>query len=99
MSCSTNNCGGAEAASSAKVVQLRRVRSQVADQDLIRCLRTLLADAEAGKLIGMSYAVMATNREFFYSSAGEAHRSPAWAAALSATLMHGTMKRMFGDDG
>lgn len=68
------------------------------DRDTVRCLRALLADAEAGKIIGISYAVMAADREFFYNSCGEAHRNPAWAAALSATLMHGTMKRIFGED-
>lgn len=80
------------------VVQLSLVKTPSVSADTVRCLRTLLADAEAGNIIGISYAVMARNRDFFYSSCGEAHRTPAWAAALSATLMHGTMKRIFGED-
>lgn len=79
------------------VVQLRAVQTSVSN-DTVRCLRRLLADAEAGKIIAISYAAMAPNREFFYSSCGEAHRQPAWAAALAATLLHGTMKRIFGDE-
>lgn len=66
-------------------------------QDTARCLRELLADAEAGKITGIAYAAMASNREFFYSSCGEAHRDVGKAAALASMLMHGTMRRMFGE--
>lgn len=77
-----------------RLLQLR----QPVSHDTVKCLRKLLADAEAGKIVGVSYAVMAANREFFYSSCGEAHRNPAWATAMAATLLHGTMKRVFGED-
>lgn len=66
--------------------------------DTVRCLRQLLADAEAGKIVGISYAAMAHNRDFFYNSCGEAHRNPAWATAMAATLFHGTLKRVFGEE-
>lgn len=77
-----------------KLLQLRRPVSH----DTVKCLRTLLEQAEAGKIVGISYAAMAANREFFYSSCGEAHRNPAWATAMAATLFHGTLKRVFGED-
>lgn len=80
----------------AKPFRLLQLRQPVS-HDTVRCLRTLLADAEAGKIVGISYAVIASNREFFYSSCGEAHRNPAWAAAMAATLLHGTMRRVFGE--
>lgn len=80
-----------------KPFRLLHLRQPVS-HDTVRCLRTLLADAEAGKIVGISYAVMAANREFFYSSCGEAYRNPVFATAMAATLLHGTMKRVFGDD-
>jgi hypothetical protein len=66
--------------------------------DTVRCLRELLEKAEQGKIIGITYTAMASNRDFFYSACGEAHRNPAWATAMAATLLHGTMKRVFGED-
>lgn len=66
--------------------------------DTVRCLRTLLADAEAGKIVGVTYAAMSSSREFFFSSCGEAHRNPAWATAMSATLHHGNVRRVFGEE-
>ncbi len=67
-------------------------------RDTVRCLRALLEEAERGEIQGISFAVMKSNRDFTYNSCGEAHRNPAWAAAMAATLMHGTMKRIFGED-
>lgn len=80
------------------VVPLRVVQGGGVSYDTVRCLRKLLADAEAGRIVGISYAVVTPNRDFFYSSCGDAHRNPALAASLAATLMHGTMKRVFGED-
>jgi hypothetical protein len=77
--------------------RLLQLRPSVS-HDTVKCLRRLLADAEAGKIIGISYAAMAANKDFFYSSCGEAHRNPAWATAMAATLFHGTLKRVFGED-
>lgn len=76
-----------------RLLQLTRPVSH----DTVRCLRELLDDAERGKIVGISYAVMATNREFFYSSCGEAHRNPAFASALASTLWYGTMKKVFNE--
>lgn len=77
-----------------RLVQFKRPVSS----DTVRCLRTLLADAEAGKIVGISYAVMSSNKKLFYSSCGEAHRNPVFASAMAATLLHGTMKKVFGDE-
>jgi hypothetical protein len=77
-----------------RLVQMNRPISH----DTVRCLRSLLADAEAGKIVGISYAVMSSNRRLFYSSCGEAYRNPVFASAMAATLLHGTMKRVFGED-
>lgn len=83
---------------SGNVVSLRLVPRAQVSADVVRCLRELLKDAEQGKIIGISYAGMKSDRELFYSSCGEAHRNPTQAASLAATLMHGTMKRIFNDD-
>lgn len=77
-----------------KLLQLR----QPISHDTVKCLRALLAQAEAGKIVGVAYTAMAANREFFYSSCGEAHRNPAWATAMAATLLHGTLKKVFGEE-
>ncbi|MBO9685657.1 MAG: hypothetical protein J7598_03510 [Mitsuaria chitosanitabida] len=71
-------------------------QAPTASVDVVRCLRDLLRRAEAGEIVGLSYAGMDSDCEIFYSSCGEAHRNPVVAAGLSSTLHHGTMKRMFG---
>ncbi|MGQ3051065.1 MAG: hypothetical protein ACT6S0_04710 [Roseateles sp.] len=81
----------------ARPFRLLHLRQSVS-HETVECLRELLSQAEAGKIIGISYTVMAANREFFYSSCGEAHRNPAWATAMAATLFHGTLKRVFGEE-
>ena len=77
-----------------RLLQLR----QPVSHDTVKCLQTLLEQAQAGKIVGLAYTAMAANREFFYSACGEAHRNPAWATAMAATLFHGTLKRVFGED-
>ncbi|NBW08296.1 MAG: hypothetical protein EBR82_09735 [Caulobacteraceae bacterium] len=77
-----------------RLVQLKRPVSH----DVVRCLESILEDARRGEVHGLAFVVMKTNREFFYNACGEAHRNPAWAAAMAATLMHGTMKRVFNEE-
>ena len=77
--------------------QLLHIKQSVS-HDTVRCLRALLADAEAGKIVGVTYAAMSRNRKFFFSNCGEAFRNPAWATAMSATLHHGNVRRVFGED-
>jgi hypothetical protein len=78
-----------------RLVQLK----QPVSHDTVRCLRALLEEAERGEIQGLSFAVMKSNREFTYNFCGEAHRNPAWAAAMAVTLLHGTMKRVFNEEG
>ena len=78
-----------------RLVQLKRPVSH----DVIRCLESMLENAKRGEVHGLAFVVMMENREFFYNACGEAHRNPAWAAAMAATLMHGTMKRVFNEEG
>jgi len=85
------------AARAVNVVPLRVVRSRVS-QDTVNCLRELLKRAERGEIIGMTFCALQPDREFFYSSCGEAHRSPACDAAMASTLMYGTMRRIFGEE-
>lgn len=76
-----------------RLVQLKKPVSH----DTVRCLRALLEEAERGEIHGICFAVMKANRDFSYNACGEAHRNPAWAAAMAATLLHGTMKRVFNE--
>lgn len=76
-----------------RLVQFRRT-----SHDVVICLRALLERAERGEIIGISYAAMEADREFFFSSCGEAHRNPAFATALASTLWYGTMKRVFNEN-
>lgn len=83
----------------AKRLQTREERQHQQDSvDTVRFLRALLARAEQGQVRGLVYAAVLSNEEFVYSAAGEAHRQPATAAALTSTLMHGTMKRIFREE-
>ncbi|MBB3193975.1 hypothetical protein [Roseateles terrae] len=76
----------------------RLVQFPKQSHDVVKCLKKLLERAERGEIIGISYAAMESNREFFFSSCGEAHRNPAFASALASTLWYGTMKRVFNED-
>ncbi|HEY9012043.1 MAG TPA: hypothetical protein VIN06_13590 [Devosia sp.] len=67
-------------------------------QDTVRCLRALLKDAEAGKVVGISVGCLMSDGQPTYSFGGEAQRHPDVAAALSSTVMHGAMRRIFGED-
>ena len=82
----------------AKIVPLRLIQNSGVSQDTVRCLRALLARAEAGEIIGITFAAMQADKEFFMSNCGEAHRNVAWATAMSATLHHANVRRVFGED-
>lgn len=81
----------------ANVVPLRVVRNDGVSRDTVACLRHLLARAERGEIIGVSFAAMQADREFFLSNCGEAHRNPAFASALAGSLWYQNMKQVFGD--
>lgn len=69
-----------------------RLTPDTISHDTVEALRTLLADAERGYIIGVAFAVMYKGRDFVVDTAGEAHRSPTFArgmvAALDDHLMH-----------
>lgn len=78
--------------------QLVQLKSRRVSHDTVQCLRALLRKAEAGEIIGIAYAAMEENREYFYSACGEAHRNPGFAGQMAGALWYGTMKRVFGEE-
>lgn len=75
-----------------RLVQFDRV-----SHDTVECLEVLLARAKRGEIIGLSFAAMQSNRKFFVSNCGEAHRNSTFASALASSLWYQTMKQVFGD--
>lgn len=51
-------------------------------RDTIKVLRELLAQAEAGDLVGFAYSAMFRERLWSYGSTGEASRNPAFTIGL-----------------
>jgi hypothetical protein len=64
----------------------------------VKCLRVLLERAERGEILGISYAAMQSDRRFFYSSCGEAHRNPTFAAGMTQAMLHGIMKQVHKEE-
>ena len=50
--------------------------------ETVRCLRELLKEAEAGRLLGVGWVAMYQSREWDYKSCGEVHRNPAWTIGM-----------------
>lgn len=84
--------------SRARPFQLVQLRTRRVSHDTVTCIRTLLKRAEAGEIIGLTYAAMEEDRRYFYSSCGEAHRNAGFASQMAGALWYGTMKRVFGED-
>lgn len=76
-----------------RLVQFHRV-----SHDTVKCLKHMLDRAEQGEIIGISFAAMQSDREFFLQSCGEAHRNTAFASALASSLWFQTMKQAFGEN-
>lgn len=74
----------------------RLVRDTISEQT-IECLRQLLAEAEAGEIIGIAYAAMRRRREFIINSAGEAHASPTFAIGMVHMLAEQLSAQVKGD--
>lgn len=83
-----------------QVVHLRLVAKTPSPEqrDTINCLRSLLRKAERGEIIGITYAAMRENRDYFFSSCGEAHRNPGFANQMVSAMWYGTIKRVFRED-
>lgn len=54
--------------------------------DTRACLEQLKAEAEAGDVIGIAYAVMYRGRHYIVNTAGELHRNPTFARGAVAVL-------------
>ena len=63
----------------------RLVPDTISD-DTIEALQELLADAKAGKAIGIGFVVMYRGRQFIANAAGEAKRSPVFTRGMVAPL-------------
>lgn len=79
------------------VVPFRVVQGGISS-DTISCLRHMLAEAEAGRIVGMTFGALQSDREFYVANCGEAHRDPAMNAAMASAITYQAMKRVFGDD-
>jgi hypothetical protein len=55
-------------------------------RDTVRCLRELLALAESGDVVGVSYAAFHKHRRYSTHSCGEAHKNPSIASAFVGSL-------------
>lgn len=78
--------------------ELVTLRSRRISRDTVTCLRILLKRAEAGEIIGITYAAMEEDRKYFCSSCGEADRNAGFASQMSGALWYGNMKRVYGED-
>jgi hypothetical protein len=58
----------------------------VVSHDTVECLKTLLAQAKRGELIGLAYAGMLKRKGYIVNTAGEAHASPTFARGMVAAL-------------
>jgi hypothetical protein len=57
-------------------------------KETVRACRLLLQEAEAGRLIGLSWAAHLPGHEYEVDIAGEARRLPAFTAGIVLKLLH-----------
>lgn len=62
--------------------------------DVVEALEDLLADAKKGKLIGLAFTAMCSDRQFFTDTAGEAHRNPVFSSGMLLCLIFKLLKRV-----
>lgn len=60
--------------------------SEGVSHDTIECLRELLAQAEAGEVVGVAYAAMHKRRHYTINACGEAHRNPTFSRGMLRAL-------------
>lgn len=78
-----------------KRVPFRLVPDEM-QHDVVADLKKILADAEKGKVIGVSYAVMCRGGSYFVDSAGEAFKSPTFAIGMAVVQIASQLKRVLG---
>lgn len=91
-------CTGESGAESATVGPARRekvvkapfklIAADGVSTETVDCLRTLLREAEAGKLIGVAYVSMYKRRLWDYRACGEAYRNQTWALGMLQAFAH-----------
>lgn len=54
--------------------------------DAVRALELLLADAKAGRLVGIAYVAMYSHRKYIVDIAGETKRSPTFTRGMLQLL-------------
>lgn len=63
-----------------------RLVSDDTPHETIEALEMLLAQARAGKILGVAYVAMRKRREYVGEATGEAYRSPTFARGMVAAL-------------
>lgn len=66
--------------------------------DVVEALEYLLAEARAGRLIGLAYGAMFRRRHYIVETAGEAHRNPLFALGVIDILEDELRARVRGSD-
>lgn len=86
-------------ANRSNVVPLRRVASGTdADrEDALRCLQWMIRRIERGEVVGLCFAALESDGQYFVASCGGAHRNAQTASAMASSLWYQTMKQVFGD--
>lgn len=77
--------------------RVARVLGQPVSRDTVRCLKELLALAEAGQVIGVSYAAHHADQNYSIHSCGEAYRRPSQALGYVSALTYELQKRAHGE--
>lgn len=62
------------------------VQPTLKDEDVIDSLIWLLAEAVAGRITGLAYGALAPGKDFYFETAGEAHRDPLRTIGILQTL-------------
>jgi hypothetical protein len=65
---------------------LTLIADESLSNDLTDCLRHLLKEARAGRLIGLAFVGIVGTDGYIADTAGEAHRSPTWTRGALRAL-------------
>lgn len=76
---------------------MKLITIQGISKDTVRCLRELLAQAEAGDVVGLSYGAIHKHRHYSTHSCGEAYKNPMIAAGIVGSLWFDLQRRARGE--
>lgn len=71
--------------------------SSTVSRDTVRCLRTLLAAAERGEVVGIAYAAVHRRRQYSTHACGEAYSNPMQSAGMVGALWFDLQVQARGD--